>query len=401
MGNDAEKFERELMVDAALRGRILAQSEAQQRETLLACVEEFIVGYVVLPKAAGLPVTLWAVATHAADAFDAFPYLCFSSPLPRCGKTRAIEVLELLVRRPWRGTTPSEAALFRFLATSPTMLLDELESLSSKNRSDRDQAIVAILNSGYRKGSTVLRCDGQSHEVKEFPVYGPKAFCAIGALPPTLADRSIVVSMQRRREDESVRRFRFARARQEATPIKAHMEEQVKTCFSELKAVYADLPQLDFLSDRDEELFGPLFAMCSVFAPARLSEFERIAKSLCGAKAGDSEDNSLALRLLADLRRLWPDGEEHWLTVDILAELKADAESPWAADVNLNARRLARSLKPFSIGRRQVRTSTDLGKGYVREEVFAACERYLAAGKETRETNRINTGGNAIFRKET
>ena len=397
MSNEAEKFERELMVDAALRGRILAQSEAQQRERLLACVEDFIVGYVVLPKAARLPVTLWAVATHAADAFDAFPYLCFSSPLPRCGKTRAIEILELLVRRPWRGTTPSEAALFRFLETLPTLLLDEVETLTKRNRSERDQAIVAILNAGYRKGASVIRCNGQSHEVEKFNVYGPKAFCVVGNLPPTLADRSIVTQMQRRRADENVRRFRFSRAIAEAETIRSAIEKQTQASTNEVAAVYADLPALVFLGDRDEELFAPLFAVCSVFAPARLAELERCAKTLCGTKADDAENNSLAVRLLADLCRLWPDGDENWLTAGMLATLKNEEDSPWGAESEMNPRRLARMLRAFGLRSRQVRTSTGAGKGYTRAEFEAASSPYLTAGNETSETTRMNTGENELL----
>lgn len=266
----------------ALVAEVFAQYDTDERAAMLSRAEGFISNYVVLPPAARLPVALWAVATHAADSSDAFPYLCFSSPLPRCGKTRAIEVLELLVRRPWRGTTPSEAGLFRFLADCPTLLLDEVEGLSAKRKSDRDQAIVSILNSGYRKGATVLRWDVVSRTAERIPVYGPKAFCVVGNLPPTLVDRSIVIPMQRRRVDEAVRRFRFARSAAEAKPIQEEIERRVKACADELGSVYAELPGLDFLSDRDEELFGVLFAVCSVFAPCSL---RRGSASLNAARA--------------------------------------------------------------------------------------------------------------------
>src|SRR5438067_5138543 len=188
----------ELASNPELRTAAFAHREAEERAALLRRVEEFVAAYVVLPTGARLVSVLWAIATWLAEHFDAFPYLCFSSPLPRCGKTRAIEILELLVRRPWRGTTPSEAALFRFLKTMPTLLLDEVEILSLKNRSERAQAMVAILNVGYRKGATVLRCDGDGHKVARFPGYSPKALCVVGNLPPTLGHRSIVISMQRR-----------------------------------------------------------------------------------------------------------------------------------------------------------------------------------------------------------
>jgi hypothetical protein len=393
MSGDVARFERELLDDPALRAAALAQCEAEERAAALRSVEEFVVGYVVLPAAARLVIALWAIATWLAEIFDAFPYLCFSSPLPRCGKTRAIEILELLVRHPWRGTTPSEAALFRFLATAPTLLLDEVEGLSLKNRSDRDQAIVSILNSGYRRGATVIRCNGQSHEVEKFHVYGPKALCVVGPLPPALADRSIMIPMQRRKSGETLRRFRFSRAEAEADSIRSDIEKQANACGKEVSAVYADLPAMDFLGDRDEEIFAPLFAVCAVFAPARLAELEHCAKTLCGAKARDNENDSLALRLLADIGRLWPKGQENWLSDEMVRVLMTESESPWGGDIEMSQRRLARMVRPFGLRSRQVRTPTGAGKGYTRTEFEAASSPYLCFGSETGETTCMDTGG--------
>ena len=119
----------------------------------------------------------------------------------------------MLAVKPWRGTAPTPAALYRMMADSPTLLLDEVEALNSQTKSESAQAIHAILNAGHRKGATIPRCDGPKHELKHFPVYGPKAFAAIGRLPDTLTDRSIVITMQRRTKDQKVERFLTARNR--------------------------------------------------------------------------------------------------------------------------------------------------------------------------------------------
>jgi hypothetical protein len=141
-----------------------------------------------------LPVALWVVETHLADNFDSAPYLFLSSPVPGCGKTRLLEVLEFLTARPWRGIAPAEAALFRFIhAKKPTLLLDEVEALSGKKLSDRAAAVLTILNAGYKKGQTVPRCVGPNHELEYFNVFGPKAFACIGSLPATLQNRCIIV----------------------------------------------------------------------------------------------------------------------------------------------------------------------------------------------------------------
>lgn len=223
----------------------------------LAAAEGLITKYVVLPTEARLVIALCAAATWLFELFDAFPYLRLSSPAPRCGKTRLLEILELLVSRPWRGTAPTEAALFRYIeANTPTLLLDEVEGLARRNASDRDSAVLAVLNAGYKRGQTVPRCVGNSHRLQTFRVYCPKAFAAIGPLPGTLADRSIAIPMQRRAPGESVARFRFSRAKQAADPVRSAVERSLKALAPEIEKTYAELPELSFLSDRDEEILA-------------------------------------------------------------------------------------------------------------------------------------------------
>src|SRR5271166_4123670 len=187
---------------------------------LLGSVEVFVRRFSVLPNAAYLPVAIWTIATHLAKNFDCFPYLALFSPAKRCGKTRLLEVLEQLVSNPGRGTAPSPAALYRMLAEGPTLLLDEIEMFSRKDKSESTQTLLAVLNAGHRKGATVPRCDGPAHELRHFAVYGPKAFAVIGRLPDTLTDRSIVITLQRHTAEQRIERFLMARAAADAKPVR-------------------------------------------------------------------------------------------------------------------------------------------------------------------------------------
>ena len=99
---------------------------------LLVRVERHITKYAFLPVAARLVLALWAITTHVFDIFDAFPYVGLLSPTKGSGKTRTLEILEGIVREPWRATSPSVAALFRYIhKRKPTLLWDECEGLSS------------------------------------------------------------------------------------------------------------------------------------------------------------------------------------------------------------------------------------------------------------------------------
>jgi hypothetical protein len=231
---------------------------------------------------------------------------------------------------------------------------------------------------------------GNSYKLQEFKAYCPKAFAAIGRLPATLADRSIPVPMQRRGPGESVARFRFERAKQEAGPIRKDIERTVKSFASEIKATYASLPELAFLSDRDEELFAPLFSVCAVLAPARVKELERCARELCDAKAGDAVDDSLSTRLLADIRSVLPEDAEAMFSEALIEALCALPESPWAHEELMTPRSLARLLRGFDVRPRNVRIGDSQqekqAKGYVRDELVKAFERYLPPAERKPES---------------
>jgi len=362
-------------------------------------VESFIRRFAVLPDAAYFPLAMWTIATYVSDAFDAFPYIALVSPAKRCGKTRVLELLELLCLKAWRGTSPTSAALYRMMADSPTLLLDEVEALRGKQVSEVSQAILAVLNAGHRKGATVPRCDGPQNKVKHFPVFGPKAFAAIGGLPDTLADRSICITMQRKTASQTVARFLNSKGKMEAEPIRALLTSWAEQQRETVRTAYEGMADLGFLTDRDADLWMPLFAVCSVAAPERVGELKQCAQALTGSKAADDVEDSLPLKLLADVRSLWPMSAAHMATATVLERLKEIPDSPWTdfGKNGLNARALSRMLRPFGVEPRQVRTMAGNLKGYQFAELEQAFSRYLPAMSvlsETPDTTRVNTDEN-------
>lgn len=360
--------------------------------------EIFIRRFCILPGAAYLPLALWNVATHVSDAFGAFPYIALTSPVKRCGKTRVLEVLELLCAKPQRITSASPAAIFRMMKDAPTLLLDEVEPLRNANPSESTLAILSILNAGHRKGATVMRCEatGKDWEPVPFRVYGPKAFAAIGRLPDTLSDRCICIPMQRRTASQTVGRFLFARTPAEAEPLRSTIAAWAQSGLEAIRDTYESMSDLGFLEDREADLWMPLFAVCAVAAPNRIDELRGCARLLCGAKDADDAEDSQALKLLADVRRIWPDGKPHMLTTALLDELKRILDSRWGdSGRELTPRGLATILRPFGPAPRQVRVDGGAtGKGYLRAEFEGAFSRYLPASEaesETYETTCINT----------
>ncbi len=367
---------------------------------LLHSLETHFSRYAVLEKGLPLALSLWTIATHLFGGFDAFPYLAVTSPTKRCGKTRLGELLEGVCANPESTVEPSPAVLFRLVhEKKPTLILDEAESLSGK--SDSSEALRAILNAGYRKGKKVRRNAKRNEdggfEMEEFETFCPKVITLIGNLPDTLADRCIPIRMKRR-TNEILARFRFATVAKETAPLKTKMAEWAAANTKEVMDYYLQNDLL-FLSDRDAEIWLPVFAVLNVADGSRLAELQATAKHLSGAKS-ENEPNDLSIRLLADLRQIFAgslNGTEHATSEALLNSLKAIDESPWkdyGFGKGLSARKLAELLRPYEIRPQNVRTGGPgkVSKAYKKDSFSDAWERYLPPTQTALETPQMVMG---------
>ena len=118
-------------------------------------------------------VTLWAAAAHIVQHLYTTPRLALLSPEAASGKTRVLEVLDMLVPESLFTLNASPAAIFRLLAQEQiTLLFDEVDAIWSKRgKDDNHEDLRALLNAGYKKGATIPRCVGPKHEVIRFKVY--------------------------------------------------------------------------------------------------------------------------------------------------------------------------------------------------------------------------------------
>jgi hypothetical protein len=202
------------------RGRVAAElnTTSQATESVIVDLTSLIRRYVVMSEEQLLVVALWVVHTHSIQHCEQTPYLSITSPERRCGKSRLLEVLELLVARPWNTVIPSEAVLYRNIHhKQPTLLLDEIDTIFNPRSADKYEGHRALLNAGHRRGSTVPRCVGTSLTVQEFRVFCAKVLAGIGTLPDTIADRSVPIRLKRRQKDEQVERSSARRSSRSRT----------------------------------------------------------------------------------------------------------------------------------------------------------------------------------------
>ena len=164
--------------------------------------------YVVMTESARHAVALWAVHSYLVDQSMISPRLAIRSPVKGCGKTTLLDVLTCVVPRPLLAANVSPSAIFRVIeGHRPTLLIDEADTLFGEG----DDALRGVLNSGHRRGGSVLRTVGDDHEPRAFATYAATAIALIGTLPGTLADRSIDIGLARRKADEKVDAFRLDR----------------------------------------------------------------------------------------------------------------------------------------------------------------------------------------------
>jgi len=178
--------------------------------------------YVVLPPHAAETLALWILHTHAFQLRDVSTYIGIESPEKRCGKTTLLAVLSKLVNRPVPAANISSPAFFRVIEeTQPTLLIDEAGTFLQNN-----DELRGILNAGYTRDTAyVMRVANQScppafpspaageqptprSTLARYSCWCPKVLAAIGRLPDTLADRCIVVRMQRKTSWEECQRLR-------------------------------------------------------------------------------------------------------------------------------------------------------------------------------------------------
>lgn len=344
---------------------------------LLSDVETFLSTFVAFPSAAArVAVTLWAAHAHIVHDVDSSPRLALLSPEPGSGKTRTLEILELLVPAPMSVLSASVAAIFRTLANGPTTLLfDEVDAIFGRRGSDDGaEDLRGLLNAGHRRGQTIPRCVGPNHEVVRFPVYTAVALAGLGDLPDTLMSRSVIIRMRRRAPGERVTPYRHRVHAPEGHTLRDRLVEWAVAVGPVVGDAWPDMPA--GVEDRPADVWEPLLAV----ADAAGGQWPDRARAACVelVKVAASRDASLGVRLLGDLQQVFGEAEVLF-TDDLLKRLHGLDEAPWndLRGKPLDARGLARRLRQYGVASQTVRVGDATAKGYRRTDLHDPWTRYL------------------------
>jgi len=356
----------------------VAVAEPVDGAALLDEVVAFVRRYIILTPEQANALSLFTVHTYAIEAFDITPYVHIKSAEKRSGKTLTEECLELLVYRPWLTGRVTAAVLVRKIDRDrPTLLLDESDA-AFKSGQEYAEALRGVLNTGHRRGGVASLCvkAGGDFDLKDFGTFCPKVIAGIGRLPDTVADRAIGIELKRRQADEQIERFRRSQADADAKPLRARLAAWAAANLAALREARPDMPGA--LDDRAADSWEPLLAIADLAGSDWPRRARRAAVLL---SAGiNREDESLGVRLLADIRSIFDErGIARLPSAALVQALNALEESPWG-DLRgrpLDPRRLARLLRPFGIRPGSIRMEDGTPKGYTAEDFSDAWQRYL------------------------
>ena len=352
-------------------------SDPVEKWNPLDAVERFLADFISYPsEAARVAHVLWIAHTHCMEKWESTPRLAFLSPEPGSGKTRALEVTELLVPRPIATVNCTSNYLFRRMVDpegTPTVLYDEVDTIFGSRAKSEHEEVRGFLNAGHRKGASSGRCvvKGKKIETEDFPAYAAVALAGLDDLPDTVMTRSIPIRMRPRAPEEIVQPFRRRECEAEGTRLRAALAAFAHTIPND---VWPDLPP--GITDRNADCWEALIAVADA-AGGDWPERARVT-AVSFVTEFPERRQTLGVKLLEDLRTVFGESE-HLLTVSILESLNALEKSPWG-DIRgkaLDARGLSRRLAKYTVQRHTVRIGSVTGKGYSRGDLADCWKRYL------------------------
>ena len=349
---------------------------------VLNLVHDFLGRFVAYPSThAHVAHTLWTAHTHLMEAWVSTPRCAFLSPEPGSGKTRALEVTELLVPRAISAVNCTPAYLFRKVGDNedglPTVLFDEIDTVFGPKAKENEE-LRGLLNAGHRRGAKVGRCVvvGKKVMTEEIDAFSAVAVAGLGDLPDTIISRAVVIRMKRRAPGVHVEAYRRRKHEPQGAEIRVKLESWAQTVVNSLMDVEPEMPA--GVEDRAADVWEPLLAV----ADAAGGEWPKLARKAAVTFVTESKRStpSLGVKLLEDIRSVF-NNRDALPTSELLEELNKLDESPWATVQKgrpLNAEGLSRRLGKYGIKPEQIRPPGGKQfRGYGSAALADAWSRYL------------------------
>jgi hypothetical protein len=250
--------------------------------------------------------TTWILGTYFHEQFETYPLLIFMAR-KQSGKTRSLKLSSALSSGSDGSisTAITETSLFRH--RTGAMFFDEMESISSKEKT----ALRETINSVYKRGNKIVRyiekkVNGERQYVEEcfYPFY-PLGLANIYGFGDVLADRSLQIILQRstKAQTKLIEDFstnpHIVALRSELSNLNAEISKGIfsewnyyvqngVTTNDDLRNIFEAISQTK-LCGRPLELFFPLFVVADLFG--MLSRLIECSQEYMAQLEGEFVDN--------------------------------------------------------------------------------------------------------------
>ena len=349
---------------------------------LLDELRDLLERFVILPDCAAETLALWIIHTYTFQLREVSTYLGIESPEKRCGKTTLLTILGELAHRALLASNISPPAFFRVIEElRPTLLIDEADTFLQGN-----DPLRGILNAGYKKKTAIVwRASSapsaisqlppvafeQPGQVTSFSCWCPKVICQIGRLPDTLADRCIVIHMQRKTSHEECERFRNL----DTTALRRKCARFALDHAEEIANAKPEIP--DRLNDRAADIWEPLLAIADLGGAAWPESARQAATHL---SAGVSDSNQMGSLLLDIFVSFIVEKSDRIFSRDLADRLDRLHDPAWASlkkGKGVTPVWLSRMLSPYGIRPKTIWIGDDHAKGYLEEDCIQTFQRYI------------------------
>jgi Protein of unknown function (DUF3631) len=228
---------------------------------------------------------------------DFTPLLAFQSPLKRCGKSTSLKCVQMVAYDARMASSITSSSLFRVVdELGVTLTIDEADSVLRDEKSD----LLGIMNAGRdRLTARVMRVESVGDgkfEVREFSTFAPIALTSIRALPATLQDRAIVLTLRRATHDERPERLTLT----ERGPL-IDVGRRLARWAADLPAKPLPRPAPTGLHNRIEDAWFVLFQLAELAGGDWPERCRKAARADLARQEANDADGGRDADLLADV----------------------------------------------------------------------------------------------------
>jgi hypothetical protein len=251
---------------------------------------------------------------------------------------------------------------------------DELRGILNVGYTRRTAYVVRVgqgAAAGEQPGKDAPGEPGTTSRLARFSCWCPKVMAAIGRLPDTLSDRCIVIRMQRRTRQESCERLRHL----DGTTIRRQCLRFVQDHREEIQAATPAIPEQ--LNDRAGDVWEPLLALADIAGAHWPAQAREAALQLAEAA---QEQNPIGSLLLDIFCALIVTKQDRILSRALVEGLAGSAERPWGELLRgrpVSELWIAQQLRPYGIRPRLFRLEGQRARGYFKEDMVDAFQRYV------------------------